>query len=34
MVPEDGQPGVFSVIVHLPPGYDIYNAPVDETYVE
>lgn len=24
MVPEDGQPGVFSVIVHLPPGYDIY----------
>ena len=21
MLPEEGQPGVFSVVVHLPPGY-------------
>eukprot|EP00889_Picochlorum_renovo_P005327 jgi/Picre1/32357/NNA_007703.t1 len=29
MVPEDGQPGVFSVIVHLPPGYHQYKFIVD-----
>jgi 5'-AMP-activated protein kinase regulatory gamma subunit len=29
MVPEEGQPGVFSVVVHLPPGYHQYKFIVD-----
>lgn len=31
MIPEDGQPGLFSVIVHLPPGYDIMLQSVRHT---
>lgn len=29
MIPEEGQPGVFSVVVHLPPGYHQYKFIVD-----